>query len=89
MTYEEWFQKKVNADHVISNLTFKDFGAIVARCTLRGDITGHIVEGDIHPIPDENGEKQEFCTCKMGEGKMGLKPGVCGNKCIKCGLPIK
>lgn len=46
MTYEEWFEKKVNGKHVISNVTMKEFGSIVARCVLRGEITGDIVEGD-------------------------------------------
>lgn len=40
-------------------------------------------------ITDESNEEKQICICKMGEGKFGLKPGVCGNTCVKCGLPIK
>lgn len=39
MTYEEWFNKKVNPEIVLENLSLKNFGELVARAVFRGDIT--------------------------------------------------
>jgi hypothetical protein len=61
------------------------------KCSCKYEISSNElirVHNEACVVHNANATKQ-ICACKMGEGKFGLKPGVCGNICMKCGLPIK
>ena len=47
MTYDQWFRTKLSKGAVFHHISMQDFGGIVARAVLRGEITNEPSEEPI------------------------------------------
>lgn len=57
----------------------------------KGIITDHQIKKLCYPCFKKREQsiiEKEICDCPMGSGRFGLKPGVVGNKCCRCGKHV-